>query len=534
MAAGRPLALSIIIEAIDKVTGPLKRIGGALGAAGDKVRAVGEKLKALGDRAGLPVLTAALGKVGEALGGVAKRAAWVGGGIVALGAAGVAALTPLVLGFAETTGAIGDLASVTGASRERIQELGYAAQLSGSSAETLAGALTKMNLVVGEATKGSKDLKEMFAGLQINLKNSNGTLKSTDELFDLFVNRISRIKNPALQAQAAVKIFGKSATELLPLLRSGNKGIAEMAAEARSLGVVIANDAVEAGEEFGDVMDKISFALKGVGNSIASTLIPTLNKLGGVLVDTIIKYRPQLEAFVATFADNLPGYIEKTAAAFTSVGDAIGPTIKFLGQVFDVFGAGPTILGTLGAVIAGTLLPPLVALTTAVWGLGAALLATPVGWFIAAIAAIGAAVYLIYDNWAEFSSFFTDKFDKVKAAFKDNFVMGLVQVWKEFNPVSLIMDSLNGLIKFATGIDVGSIIKEKMGMGGGSGVTPVGNPNYTAVPEGGPIAAGLADAKAKITVDFKNLPNGTNVDTSSGQGVKLQTNQGYSMMAVQR
>lgn len=532
MAAGRSFALSVVIEAIDKITGPLRRIGGALGAAGEKVAAVGEKLRALGDRAGLPILTAALGKVGDAVGGIGKRLALVGGGIAAFGLAGAAALVPLIQSYADTTGAIGDLAAVTGASRERIQELGYAAQLSGSSAETLGGALTKMNLVIGEATKGSKDLKEMFAGLQINLKNSNGTLKSTDELFDLFVNRISRIKDPALQAQAAVKIFGKSATELLPLLRSGNKGIAEMAAEARSLGVVIANDAVESGEELGDVMDKISLALKGAGNAIAGALVPSLNKLGATLVDAIIKYRPQLEAFAATFAENLPGYIDKTTEAFRSIGEAVGPVISGIGKMFEMFGAGPTLVGTLGAALGATLLAPIITLTTAVWGLGAAILATPVGWILAAIAAIAAAVYLIYNNWDEFSSFFTDKFQAVKDAFKDNFVLGLVQVWKEFNPVSLIMDALNGLIKFATGIDVGSIIKEKLGMGGGEAGAPSGNPEYTAVPEGGPIAAGLADAKAKITVDFKNLPNGADVDTSSGQGVKLQTNQGYSMMAA--
>lgn len=530
MAAARPLALSVIIEAIDKVTAPLKRIGAAFGAANAKV-------KAFGDATGVPVLANAIGKVGGALGGVVKRAGQVVGVVAGMASAGFAAATALGVAFAETTGAIGDMASVTGASRERLQELGFAAQMSGSSMEALGGALQKMNVTVSAAASGNKELKEMFAGLQISLKNTNGTLKSTDELFDLFVNRISRIKNPALQSKAALKIFGEGATQLLPLLRGGNKGIAEMAAEARALGVVLSNDAVESGEEFGDVLDKLSMAAKGAMNTIAAALIPTLNKLGTSLVDTFIKYRPQIEAFAATFAERLPGYLEKAGGAFTQLVAAAGPMLETLGdlasfaqKVFDTFGVGPTILTAVGTIIAGTLLPPVIALTTAVWGLGAALLATPVGWFIAAIAGIAAAVYLIYDNWADFSSFFTDKFDAVKAAFKDNFVLGLVQVWKEFNPVSLIMDSLNGLIKFATGIDVGAIISGKSATGGGA--APVGNPNYTAVPEGGRIAAGLADAKAKVTIDFKNLPTGAEVDSSGGQGVKVQTNQGYSMMAV--
>lgn len=530
MAAGKSYPLSVVIEAIDKVTGPLKKITSSV--TGTAAR-IGASLRGIGDRAGLPVVVNALGNVGSAAASLGKRLALIGAGIVTFGAAAVAAVLPIAKAYADATGAIGDLAQRTGASRERIQELGYAAQLSGSSAETLAGALQKMNLTIGQASAGSKELKEMFAGLQINFKNANGTLKSTDELFDLFVNRISRIKNPTLQAQAAVKIFGKSATELLPLLRSGNKGIQEMADEARRLGVVIEDGAVQQGEEFGDVLDKLSYAFKGVVNTVAGALIPTLTRLGNQLVDTIVRYRPQIEAFAAAFADNLPRYIDQAVQGLHDLMEVLRPLGSLILWVSDSMGAFKVVLAVVTGAAVGLLLPAVIELTTAVYALGAALLATPVGWIIAGIAAIAAAVYLIYDNWADFASFFTDKFDKVKAAFKDNFVMGLISIWKEFNPVSLVMDALNGLIKFATGIDVGAIIKEKLGMGSEEPNTGP-SPNYTAVPEGGPIAAGLADAKAKITVDFKNLPQGANVDTSSGQGVKLQTNQGYSMMAARQ
>jgi hypothetical protein len=178
-----------------------------------------------------------------------------------------------------------------------------------------------------------------------------------------------------------------------------------------------------------------------------------------------------------------------------------------------------------------------------VWALGAAILATPVGWILAAAAALVAAAVLIYKNWDQFASFFIDKFEAVKKAFGDGFVKGLWSLWKEFNPVNLIIDSLNSLVKFATGIDIGGIIKEKLGLATASvqvnadgspasGASKGGNPDYTAVPANGPIAAGLADAKAKITLDFKGLPQGTTVDTAAGQGVQVQTNQGYSMMPV--
>jgi hypothetical protein len=400
-----------------------------------------------------------------------------------------------------------------------------------------------MNLTVGKAAAGSKDLKQMFAGLQINLKNTDGSLKSTDELFDLFVNRISRIKDPALQAKAAVNIFGKSATELLPLIRSGNKGIAEMAAEARRLGVVISEDAVGAGEDFGDILDKLGFAVKGVSNTILSAIIPTLSKLSTQLIDTIVKYRPQIEAFAASFAENLPRYIQEAGAALVQLKDTLAPLGDLIVWFSGNIGLFKSAFAVFAGVVIATVLPAIISLTTAVWALGAAILATPVGWILAAAAALVAAAVLIYKNWDQFASFFIDKFEAVKKAFGDGFVKGLWSLWKEFNPVNLIIDSLNSLVKFATGIDIGGIIKEKLGLATASvqvnadgspasGASKGGNPDYTAVPANGPIAAGLADAKAKITLDFKGLPQGTTVDTAAGQGVQVQTNQGYSMMPV--
>lgn len=541
-ATGKSYNLSVVVEAIDKITGPLKRVNAAVSATAGRISGIGNSIRAVGDRGGLPILVNAFGKVGSAAVDVGKRVALLGAGIVTFAAAGVAALVPLAKAYADATGAIGDTASRTGISRERVQELGYAAQLTGSSAETLALALGKMNLAVGEATKGSKEFKEMFAGLQINLKNADGTFKSTDEQFDIFVNRISRIKDPALQAQAAVKIFGKSALELLPLIRSGNAGIAEMSAEARRLGVVLSEDAVGAGEEFGDTLDKLSFAFKGVSNTVLGALVPSLNKLASQLIEIFVKYRPQIEAFAESFAKNLPGYIDKVWENLQKLYAIMKPFGDLLAWVSGNLDGISIAFDVLVGVMIASVLPSVIALTTAFWSLGAAILATPIGWIALAAAALVSAAVLIYKNWDQFASFFIDKFEKVKTAFGEGFVKGLLNLWKEFNPVGFMIDSLNSLVKFATGLDIGGIIKEKLGFGdvkinadgspAANGATGGGNPEYTAIPKDGPIARAVNDAKANITLDFKNLPQGTTVDTAAGQGVKVQTNQGYSMMAA--
>jgi hypothetical protein len=456
--ANKGYSLDVVIKAVDKLTAPLRGIF-------SKVKQASAGVSGALDRTGLPVFANSLKGVGGAIGGIGTAVSSSAKRILGLGATlGItgAALNLFFQGFADATGAIGDTAERTGISRERFQELSFAAKLTGSSAETLGGALQKMQINVGKATAGSKDLKDMFKGLGISIKDSSGKLKSTDALFDTFVDRISKIKDPSLQAEAAVKIFGKSATELLPLIRGGGAGIKDMADEARRLGIVISDSAVREGETFGDTLDTLHAALSGVGNSIGSSLVPQLNILGSKLIDNIVKYRPQIEAFATSFAENLPGNIEKVTGFINDLYDGVQPVIKVIGELSDTFGGANIVLAALGAYIGGGLLVSLVSLVGAIKTVGVALLTTPVGWFLLAVLAIGAAAYVIYKNWDGLVAFFTEKWAGVKAAFSDGIINGIVKLWLEYNPVTLMMEAFNGLVQYLTGWDLGAIIGAKL------------------------------------------------------------------------
>lgn len=587
--ADKGYGLNVIIRAVDQLTAPLRGIMG-------KVQAVSAGITRSLDRAGLPVFTQSLKDVGGALGGVGSAVGESSAKLLGLGAVlGItgASIGVFINGYADATGAIGDTAERTGASRERLQQLGFAAQLTGSSAEAMAGALMKMNLAVGSAAKGSKELNEMFSGLGIKLKNADGSLKSTDEQFNMFVDRISKIKDPALQAQAAVKIFGKGATELLPLIRSGSAGLGEMTAEAARLGVVLSDDAVRQGEEFGDVMDTLKFALQGAGNVIGTALVPELSKMGKWLTDTIVKYRPQIEAFATSFAKDLPGNIEKITGFLGDLYDGIQPVINTIGWLSDTFGGANLVFAAVGAYIGGPLLASLFGLVGAFKGLAIAIATTPVGWFLAAVAAIGAAAYIVYQNWDQIVTFFEEKWAGVKAAFSDGIINGIWKLWQEYNPVTLMTEAFMGLVQYLTGWDLGSILSAKItdavsamkaaipdwaakmlgievsggaaaagdespaqpsapSQADGSGVAvPNQAPEFGAATPGaekdladiGRRAAQVGNDSAKIVqaqqqpsevrvkVDFANMPPGTKVKTEGSQGAQFDTDLGYSMAA---
>ena len=456
--ADKGYGLSVIIGAVDRLTAPLR---GMLGKVQGFTAGVGRAI----DRTGLPIFTNSLKNVGSAIGGVGTAVGQSRDRLLGLGATlGItgAAFGVFVNGYADATGLIGDTAERTGISRERFQELGFAAKLTGSSSEVLAGALQKMNINVGAATKGSKELKDMFSGLGINIRDAGGKLKSTDQLFDTFVDRISKIKDPTLQAQAAVKVFGKSATELLPLIKGGGAGIKDMAAEARRLGIVLSDDAVRDGEAFGDILDTLKASVGGVGNIIGTALVPQLSKMSTWLTESIVKYRPQIEAFATAFAKDLPGNIERIVGFLGDLYEGIQPVISAVGWLAETFGGANVILATVGAYIGGGLVVSIFNLGMAFKGLGIAIATTPVGWFLAAIALIAAAAYIIYQNWDQIVAFFEEKWAGVKAAFSDGIINGIWKLWKEYNPVTLMTEAFMGLVKYLTGWDLGAILGTKV------------------------------------------------------------------------
>lgn len=173
----------------------------------------------------------------------------------ALGAIGGLGFERLASSIGEAVKQMADLADEAnraGTSAEDLQAIGFAAQQAGSSTEELVDLMKKFNVLVGEAGTKSNDLAKLFEANGVALRNQDGTLRSTKDLFYEMTNLIANAASHQEAAKIAAIGFGKAAGDALPFLMQGAEAIKQGEQAARDVGAVISNELIAKAEEFDD------------------------------------------------------------------------------------------------------------------------------------------------------------------------------------------------------------------------------------------------------------------------------------------
>ncbi len=551
MAGERGYNLNVIIKAVDRLTAPLR---GMIG----KVKAASAGVAGALDKSGLPIFANRLKGVGTAVGGMGTAVGAARDKLLGLGATlGItgSGMVLFVTSMASSAAEVQNWSKRLGVSAEYLQEMQYAAGQYGVEQDALIDGMKELSLRADEfALTGKGGGAEAFQRLGLSEKQIKGTMGNTEALFNLVTNQLSKVTNVAKRQRLVDELFGGSGGEqMAEWVSVGAEQRAKLIEEARKLGVVLNGEDIAAAREFHQQIDKMGASLKGVRNIVGAALMPVLSKLMDKFQGIFVQYRPQIEAFAASFARDLPGNLEKLWGLLQDLYAGIQPVINAFGWLTDTFGTANVVIAALGLYIGGGLLISLGSLVQAIGLLGTTLMTTPVGWFLAAVVAIGAAAFIIYRNWDKITAFFQEKWAGVKAAFSEGLINGIWKLWKEYNPATLVFESFNGLMKYLTGWDIASILSSK--------ITDAVNAMKAALPDWARNMLGVDGANASqtttsatpigqkaaqiardsvrqqssqpqqvaVTVDLNNLPAGSKVKTEGSQGSKFDTNIGYSM-----
>lgn len=463
----KSFTISAIFEAIDKISGPAKRI-----------------------RVGLKNLKATVGRVGGALKGLTKTAGIMTAGIAAAGAG--------ALRFAESFASAGDNVAKTarslGLGVEAFQEWRFAADRSGVSGAVFESSVQALTKRVGEAKAGVGALTTFLKKSNPQLLRQIKATTSSEEAFELYINALAAIEDPAERAAAAAAAFGRSGLRMANLAAEGAAGIAKLRQEARDLGLVLSKEATKDGEEFTDSMTNLRAALSGVRNLIGARLLPVL--------------KPLIEQFTRFLSSKRVQIAEAFSKAFDAIGQAIeqinwgelwqgiNSTIASIRSGVEAIGGWKVALAGLGAILAGPLVLALGSVIAAVAKLGVVLLANPVGLLVAAIAG-GAA--LIITHWEPIRDFFVDLWSDITDIFDRSASFITDKLAKITSPIRSARNLVSG-------------IGRSLGFGG-----PEPAPAAATAPATS-LLSGANRTETDITINFEGMPPGVRATTQPTKG----------------
>lgn len=236
-----------------------------------------------------------LKKAGEVAGGALK----VGLDFTVQGMKAMATATTAVVGVlgkmaisaGQSADELNTLASKTGLSTKELQEFQCASELIDVSVETLSGALKKTTASMISAQSGTGKSAEAFKTLGVNIKNADGSLRDNNEVFQEAIKALGQVGNETERDALAMQIFGKSATELNPLIEGGIDSLAKMSEQANELGLILSQEALDGANAFNDQIDILKAngkqTFQVIGTEIASQLTPAMETLNSETMQVI-------------------------------------------------------------------------------------------------------------------------------------------------------------------------------------------------------------------------------------------------------
>ena len=268
----------------------------------------------------------------EKLNGVLKVGLAAIGTIAASTAAAAKALWDCTNAAGQWADNLLTLSQQSGASVDTLQKWDYAARFIDTDSETMVKALGKVAKMQASSIKSGDEYITMLDGQTISLRNSNGELKSNEDLLMNMVDALGSIADDTVREAAAQELFGKSFQEMMPLINAGSEGLKKYGDEAEALGLVLSGDAVNSLGEFDDQMQRLKATIEVAGRQLALSFLPATKEVAdqlNELAQTVTKALADgfQEADVDTILDAL---FEKISAGMSNLSSMMPAVARFM------------------------------------------------------------------------------------------------------------------------------------------------------------------------------------------------------------
>ena len=195
-----------------------------------------------------------------------------------------------------------------GMSKEAYQEWQYILGQNGVEVASLETAMKSFgNVMDGSSKAGIQALEKL--GISIE-----GL--SQEDAWEATVKALQGIEDETERLSLATDLYGaRAAQSMMPMLNQTIEGTEQLRQRAYDLGIILSDDAVNAGVVFGDTLSDLQQAIGAVWNIIGSALLPVLTEM----IDIVIAKMPTISSLV-----------ESLTPAITEMFESLVPTIEQL------------------------------------------------------------------------------------------------------------------------------------------------------------------------------------------------------------
>lgn len=293
----------------------------------------------------------------------------VGASVTAIGASITAPFLAGAKMFAESGRELSQMSTRTGIAVKVLSELGYVAKLTGTDMGMVEIGIRKMQKTIGDASVSGDKAGKALEALGLTARELEGL--SPDKQFERIASAISEIEDPAKRTRAAMLIFGRTGTMLLPFIEN----MKELRAEATQAGLVMSEDSAKGALLLDIAMRRLETTTGKVFSALGAAVAPSLTKTYNLISKVLVGIRSWIkenQELVATIF-----YWGKVLTIAGAVLTAVGVTIVgfgfVLGSLSTIISAAVGAFGLLVTAI-GFILSPIGLAIAAVTALGVALL----------------------------------------------------------------------------------------------------------------------------------------------------------------
>lgn len=256
----------------------------------------------------------------------------VGRDMAGLGAKITAPFVAATVVFAQYGDSIAKAARRTGIAVDSLSRLGYMADISGASMQTVEKGIKRMSAALVDARDG---LQESLRPLEMLNLNAEELLQmSPEQAFMKIGAALGAMENPLEKAAAAQDLFGRAGMDLLPLFDLGEQGMAKLAQRAEDLGIVLGKTAAEDAEKLTDAFTDLKAGMVGM----AITLVRNLGIPFDQLSDRIVKIVKDVRGWISRNGEIIKGVL-KLGAVLLGLGTGLIVLGQLLGSVTAITGA---------------------------------------------------------------------------------------------------------------------------------------------------------------------------------------------------